>query len=103
VGDVWLATGVIAGATMLFRGMGPVVLGGRKLPVRAMSVIELLAPALLAALVVTQLVGGDRRLVMDARLIGLAAASVALTRKAPILAVLVVAAASTALWRLAGG
>jgi hypothetical protein len=101
VGDVWLATGVIAGATMLFRGMGPVVLGGRKLPVRAMRVIELLAPALLAALVVTQLVGGDRRLVMDARLIGLAAASVALTRKAPILAVLVVAA--TALWRLAGG
>lgn len=56
----------------------------------------MLAPALLAALVVTQLVGGDRRLVFDERLLGLAAAIVAIRLRAPLLAVVVVAAAVTA-------
>ena len=56
----------------------------------------MLAPALLAALVVTQLVGGDRRLVFDERLLGLTAAMVAILLRAPFLAVVVVAAAVTA-------
>jgi len=56
----------------------------------------MLAPALLAALVVTQLVGGDRRLVFDERLLGLAAAIVAIRLRAPLLAVVVAAAAVTA-------
>jgi hypothetical protein len=54
----------------------------------------------LAALVVTQLVGGDRELVLDERLAGIAAAGVALALRAPILVVVAVAAVTTALLRL---
>jgi hypothetical protein len=63
-------------------------------------VIELLAPALLAALVVTQVFARDRELVLDARAIGLAAAAGALALRAPLLAVVAVAAAATALARI---
>jgi branched-subunit amino acid transport protein len=62
--------------------------------------VEVLAPAMLAALVVTQTVGGDRELVVDERLAGVAAGAVAVWLKAPLLAVMVVAAATAALIRL---
>lgn len=64
------------------------------------AVVEVLAPAMLAALVLTQTVGGDRELVFDARLVGVAAGSVAVWLRAPLLAVTVVAAAASALVRL---
>ena len=86
--------------TMGIKALGPVILGGRALPERLTGVVELLAPALLAALVATQALGGDQTLVVDERLIGLAAAAVALRLKAPVLVVLLVAAATTALARL---
>jgi branched-subunit amino acid transport protein len=76
-----------------------VALGGRELPAWFSGVVVLLAPALLAALVVTQAIGGDRRYVFDARLAGLAAAVVAIRLRAPLLAVVVVAAAVTAVAR----
>jgi hypothetical protein len=60
------------------------------------GLVEMLAPALLAALVVTQAIGGDRRYVFDARLAGLAAAVVAIRLRAPTLLVVVLAAAVTA-------
>lgn len=75
------------------------LLGGRPLPPQLAGVVELLAPALLAALVVTQAVAGDRELVFDARLLGLGAAAVALRLRAPLLVVVVVAAAVAALAR----
>jgi branched-subunit amino acid transport protein len=98
--DAWLVVLVVGGATVIIRATGPVLLGGRELPAPVMSVIRLLAPAVLAALVVVQVVGGDRRIEIDERLIGLAAALVALLLKAPLLVVVVVAAAATALARL---
>jgi hypothetical protein len=61
--------------------------------------VELLAPALLAALVVVQVFGSERDLVVDARAVGLGAAAVALVLRAPILVVVVTAAAATALAR----
>ena len=94
---------LIAGCALVtaaIKALGPVALGGRRLPPRFDAVISLLAPALLAALVVTQAIGGDRRYVFDARLAGLAAAVVAIRLRAPLLAVVVVAAAATALARL---
>jgi branched chain amino acid efflux pump len=63
------------------------------------GVIELLAPAVLSALVVTQLVAGDRELVLDERLVGIAAAALALLLRAPLLVVIVAAAVATALAR----
>ena len=47
----------------------------------------------------TQAIGGDRRYVFDARLLGLGAALVAIRLRAPLLATVVVAALVTALAR----
>lgn len=97
----WTVVAVVGAATFALKAAGPVFLGGRELPARALSVIALAAPALLAALVVTQTVGGDRELVADARLIGLGAGAAAIALRAPLLVVLVVSAAATAVARAA--
>ena len=96
---VWTTVAVVSVATILLKAAGPVLLAGRELPRTTRGVVEMLAPALLAALVVTQAIGGDRRYVFDERLLGLAAAVVAIRLRAPLLAVVVVAAAVTALAR----
>lgn len=98
---VWAVVAVVGVATIAIKAAGPVALGGRELTPRLGVVVDLLAPAVLAALVVTQTVGGDRELVFDERLLGLGAAVVALRLRAPILAVIVVAALVTALARAA--
>ena len=85
---------------MLFKAAGPVFLGRRSLPPRVLSLVEVLAPAMLAALVVTQAVGGDERLVLDERLAGVAAAGIALVLRAPLIVVMVAAATAAALLRL---
>jgi branched-subunit amino acid transport protein len=99
VSEVWTCVVALGAGTVCLKALGPVVLGGRRLPERVMGVVELLAPALLAALVVTQAVGGDRKLVFDARLVGLAAAVIAIRLRAPLLVVVIAAAAATALVR----
>ena len=91
---------VVGAGTIAFKATGPLVLGGRPLPSRVSGVLTLLAPVLLAALVVTQTVAGDRRFVFDARLAGLAAAAAAIRVRAPLLAVVVVAAGATAIVRV---
>ena len=96
---VWVCVLVVGAATVAAKAAGPVALGGRELPPRVARVVELLAPAVLAALVVTQAAGGDRELVLDERLAGLGAAAVALRLRAPILAVVAAAALVTALAR----
>ena len=98
--DVWTLVAVVGGATILLKSAGPVFLGTRPLPSALDRVVMLLAPALLAAFVVTQVAGGDRELVLDTRAVGLAAAAVALLLRAPILVVVFAAAAATALVRL---
>jgi len=60
---------------------------------------ELLPVALLAGLVVVQAVGGERSLVLDARVAGLGVAALALLLRAPFLAVVVAAAATAAVLR----
>ena len=84
---------------MALKSAGPVAIGGRPLPARAMGVVAALAPALLAALVATQVLATGHDLVVDERLAGLAVAGVLIWRRAPILAVVVAAAAVTALAR----
>ena len=96
----WLVIAVVGAVTMVFKASGPVLLGTRQLPPRVASVVDVLAPAMLAALVVTQTVGGDQEIVLDERLAGIAAGGVAIWLRAPLLAVMVVAAATAALIRL---
>jgi branched-subunit amino acid transport protein len=98
--DVWIVVALVGAATIALKSVGPVLLGGRPLPDHLTGVVSVLAPALLAALVVTQVVGGDREIVLDARLVGLGAAVVALLLRAPLLLVVIVAAVATALVRL---
>ena len=90
----------VGGATAALKALGPVLLGGRDLPEPVMGAVGLLAPAVLAALVVVQALGGDRAIVLDERLVGLGAALVALVLRAPLVVVVLVAAATTALLRL---
>ena len=97
---VWLVVSVVAVATIAFKAAGPVLLGGRSLPVGIRGVVVLLAPVLLAALVVTQTVGGDGRLVLDARLVEVGAGAVAIAARAPLPVVVIAAAAATALTRV---
>jgi branched-subunit amino acid transport protein len=100
--DVWLIVLVVGAATVALKAAGPVLLGGRPLPARALGVVELLAPAVLAALVAVSIFGGDRELVLDARVLGLGAAVLALAARAPIILVVVAAALATALGRAFG-
>ena len=99
--EPWLLV-LLAGVTAVaLKSAGPVLLGGRELPDGARGVVALLAPALLAALIATQTLGRERELVLDERALGLAAAAVALVLRAPVLAVVIIAAATTALARAA--
>lgn len=93
---------VVGAGTMAIKAAGPVLLGARPLPGAVQSVVALLAPALLAALVATATLAEGTRIQPDARLIGLAAAVVALLLRAPVLLVVIIAAAAAAGARLAG-
>ena len=95
----WIVVAGAAIATMALKAVGPVVLGGRPLPDRLTRIVTLLGPALLAALVATATFAVDRELLLDERLAGVGAAVVALWFRAPVLVVVLVAAATTAVLR----
>jgi branched-subunit amino acid transport protein len=96
----WVVVAAVGAVTIAFKASGPVLLGRRALPPRAADVVEALAPAMLAALVVTQKVGGDGDLVFDERVLGVAAGGVAIVARAPLVVVIAVAAAAAAVARL---
>jgi branched-subunit amino acid transport protein len=97
---IWLVVAISGAATMLIKATGPVLLGGRELPPRVVAVVGLLAPAVLAALVVTSVFADDRDLVVDSRLVGITAAAAAVVARAPMIVTIVVAAVATALVRV---
>lgn len=101
--DVWLTIALLTVITVLIRGAGPIVMGGRELGRRTEGVIELLAPALLAALIVVETVGGsDGGIDPDARIAGVAAGGAVLTyNRNAMLTAVAVAALVTALLRAA--
>jgi branched-subunit amino acid transport protein len=99
----WITVAGLAVGTAAIKAFGPLVFGGRQLPTLLARVIPLLAPALLAALVISETFGGTgshpRSLVLDARAGGLVVAGVALWLRAPLYVVVVAAAATAALLR----
>ena len=99
--SAWTVVVVVGAASMVLKAAGPVFLGGRALPPRIDSVVALIGPVMLTSLVVTQTVGGDERIVLDARLPGVAVAAVAVWRGAPVVAAMAIAAVVTASIRLA--
>jgi uncharacterized membrane protein len=96
---LWIVIVIVTLTNVAIKAAGPLLVGGRELPPRAVAVIALLAPALLAALVVTQTFGEDGHLVLDERAIGVAVAGLALALRAPVLVAVALAAVSTALTR----
>jgi branched-subunit amino acid transport protein len=92
VSTPWLVILGVGAGTVLLKGLAPAALGGRELPPRLTGVMALLAPTLLAALVVTNTFASGRHLVVDPRAAGLAAALVAVALRAPVLVVILVSA-----------
>jgi hypothetical protein len=97
---VWVVIAALALATAALKVAGPLALGGRPLRPGAMNVVQLLASALLAALVVVETFGKGHSLTLDARVVGAAFAAVAVWRRAPMIVVVLGAAAVTAVARL---
>jgi branched-subunit amino acid transport protein len=102
VSSLWVAIVAVTLASAAIKAAGPILVGGRELPPRVNAVIALLAPALLAALVVTETFGEDGHLVLDERALGVGVAAVALALRAPVLLAVALAALVTALARLFG-
>ena len=101
--DVWVTIAVLSACTVAIKAAGPLALGGRELPGRVTAVTRLVAPALLASLVVYETFSADGGgLTVDARVAGLAGAGVALGLKLPMLAAVVAAAGATAAARALG-
>jgi uncharacterized membrane protein len=96
---LWITIVAVALASAAIKAAGPVLVGGRELPPRAVGVIALLAPTLLSALVITETFGEDQHLVLDERAIGVAVAAAALALRAPVLVAVALAAVTTALVR----
>jgi branched-subunit amino acid transport protein len=82
---LWLLVGVTALMTALVKAAGPVALGGRELPAWVGRIVALLAPALLAALVVTQVFAKDGHLAVGANAVGVACAGVVFLRGGSVL------------------
>lgn len=101
--ETWLVLLVVAVGTLALKGAGPVLLGGRPLPSRLDGVVRLAGPALLAALVAINTFGSGQSLVVDARVLGVGAAAVAIRLRAPALLVVVVAAVTTGAFRALTG
>lgn len=95
----WAAVVGLGVAAYGLKVLGLVALGPRAAQGRTLRLAALLPASLLPALVVVNTLGGDRRLVVDARAVGLAVAVVATCRRAPFAVVVLAAAAATALVR----
>ena len=93
---VWCGIAAVAVVSMLMKAAGPAALGARELPRRATGVIALLAAALLAGLVVVDVVKDFSWPLLA----GIATVGAARWRGAPELVAIVLGVAVAALLRL---
>jgi len=94
--EVWVLIVCLAAMTVLIKALGPVLLGGRELPPWFSRVIVLMAPALLAALVVTSVFASGRSWSVGAHTVGVGVAAVMLWRRCSLVLCVVVAGLVTA-------
>jgi branched-subunit amino acid transport protein len=94
--DAWLAVIIVGAGTMLLKAVGPVGVAHRELPPRVERLLELVPPAILAALVVTETFAAGRSVVVDARLAGAAVAVACVLLRAPFWVIVVAGALATA-------
>lgn len=90
---------LIAGCALItaaIKAAGPIALGGRELPEKFTGVVILLAPALLAALIVTQALADGKELAVGKDTVGVVAGGLVAWRTGSIIGCVLVAAAVTA-------
>ena len=96
---VWTSIVVLAIVNFVIKAAGPVLLGGRELPQPLLDVIALLAPAILAALVVVGTFSEGSDLRIDAQTAGVAVSGVAFVLRVPMVAAIALGALTAALLR----
>lgn len=99
----WWLIAAVSVMNLVLKAAFPMIWRGRELSQRALAVVAMMPAALLTALVLTETVTTGQHLVIDSRLGGLAAAVVALRLRAPMIVVVIVAAAVTAAIRAIAG
>lgn len=97
---VWGCVAAVAVISFAIKGVGPALLGARPLPARARSVVALLAPALVAALVAVELAGPRWAAFDPVVAAGVVAAVAARLLRAPMLVAVLLAVLVTAALRL---
>lgn len=95
-----IAVLVVTAGTFLLKAAGPLVLGHRELPTAARRVVALMAPALLAGLIVVELGAAGWQNLDWTQLAGVAAAGVAWRLRIPMLPAVILGAAVAAGLRL---
>jgi len=96
----WATVLAVGAGTVVLKSVGPVGVANKELPPRVAALLTMVAPAILAGLVVVEAFAHGRSLVVDARLAGVAAGAVAIALRAPLWVVIVGAAGATAGVRL---
>jgi len=92
----WLTVIAVGVGTVLLKAVGPAGVAGRRLPTAAERLLELVAPAILAALVVVETFASGRQVVADARLAGVGAGVLCVLARAPFWVVVLCGALATA-------
>ncbi len=95
----WTFVFVLAASAYFFKVLGLVVIGDRELPAMLTRCLALIPAALIAAIVVHDTFSAGQELVLDARVLGVGAAALAAWRRVPLIGVIVIGAAVTALVR----
>jgi branched-subunit amino acid transport protein len=96
----WLSALAVTVATWVMKASGPLALGDRQLPPTAVKVTTLLAPVLLAGLIVVDLGGAGWSEFDWKQVVGVGVAGLARMLKAPMLVAVLCGIATTALLRL---
>jgi branched-subunit amino acid transport protein len=97
---IWLSVGLVTVATWLMKAAGPLLVGKRRLSPRFGNAAGLAAPALLAALLISEVLGEHWTEIDWATIAGLAAGGTSYLLKAPMLVAVLIAITGTALLRL---
>jgi branched-subunit amino acid transport protein len=98
----WFLVLTLAAGAYACKVLGLVVIGARRVPPVVDRCLVLIPAALISALVVKDTLSLGQQLVFDARALGVGAAALAAWRRAPLVVVIVIGAAVTALVRAIG-
>ena len=95
----WWFIVTLAAGCYAFKVVGLIVVGDRTMPPLVARCLALIPAAMISALVALNTFSTGHDLVIDARAVGVGAATVAAWRKAPLIVVIVLGAAVTAVVR----